>query len=198
MTILLGFANLLALASALPQASNGVSSFQPLPSDLTNPVNQSFVYSDENQKPIPLVAALCKPECKAAFTMIHVTSSAQPYIDNKWGWTADHSLDGGPNQNIATGRRVLIKSTKGAWLVGTASEYNTLYQYNLNKAQNVYIGMQQTETACWQGYGTPEQAPKPWSSISSIGDPDVSSLTTSNSHAIGTDNPSFLVEQLPK
>jgi glucan 1,3-beta-glucosidase len=113
-------------------------------------------------------------DCKATFAMIHITSSAQAYIENMWGWTADHSLDGGPNQNIATGRGMLIESTKGAWLVGTAFEHNTLYQYNLNKAQNVYIGMQQTETAYWQGYGTPEQAPNPWSPVSTIGDPTVS------------------------
>lgn len=111
-------------------------------------------------------------DCKAAFAMLHITSSAQPYIENMWGWTADHSLDGGPSQNIATGRGALIESTKGAWLVGTAFEHNTLYQYNINNAQNVYIGMQQTETAYWQGYGTPQQAPAPWTAVSSIGDPD--------------------------
>ncbi|TVY60896.1 Glucan 1,3-beta-glucosidase [Lachnellula suecica] len=118
-------------------------------------------------------------DCKAAFAMMHVTSSAQVYIENMWGWTADHSLDGGPNQNIATGRGLLIESTKGAWLVGTAFEHNTLYQYNLNNAQNVYIGMQQTETAYWQGDGTPEQAPGPWTPISSIGDPDWSNCQSS-------------------
>ncbi|KUJ23055.1 pectin lyase-like protein [Mollisia scopiformis] len=87
-------------------------------------------------------------DCKAAFMMPHVTSSAQPYIENMWGWTVDHSLDGGPNQNIATGRGALIESTKGAWL--------------------------QTETAYWQGYGTAEQAPSPWTANSTIGGPTFS------------------------
>ncbi|CZR51994.1 related to exo-beta-1,3-glucanase [Phialocephala subalpina] len=118
-------------------------------------------------------------DCKAAHTMLHITSSSSPYIENMWGWTADHSLDGGPNQNIATGRGALIESTKGAWLVGTAFEHNTLYQYNLNNAQNVYIGMQQTETAYWQGIGSPEQAPSPWASNTSIGDPTFSNCASS-------------------
>ncbi len=118
-------------------------------------------------------------DCKAAFAMLHATSSSTPYIENMWGWTADHSLDGGANQNIAVGRGALIESTKGAWLVGTAFEHNTLYQYNLNKAQNVYIGMQQTETAYWQGYGTAEQAPSPWTANSSIGDPNFANCASS-------------------
>lgn len=117
--------------------------------------------------------------CKAAFALLHITSSAQPYIENMWGWTADHSLDGGPNQNIAVGRGALIESTKGAWLIGTSFEHNTLYQYNIHSAKNVYIAMQQTETAYWQGYGTSEQAPGPWTSISSIGDPDFSNCASS-------------------
>lgn len=53
MAILLSLTTLLTLAAAIPQAPNSVSTFAPLPSDLTNPKNQSFVYSDANQKPIP-------------------------------------------------------------------------------------------------------------------------------------------------
>ena len=100
--------------------------------------------------------------CKAAFLMLHVTSSASPYIENMWGWTADHNLDTNPVQNIATGRGALIESTVATWLVGTAFEHNTLYQYNINSAQNVYAGMQQTETAYWQGPGNNNNAPSPW------------------------------------
>lgn len=118
-------------------------------------------------------------DCKAAHTMLHLTSSSQPYIENMWGWTADHSLDGGPSQNIATGRGALIESTKGTWLVGTSFEHNTLYQYNLHNAQNVYIGMQQTETAYWQGIGTAQQAPNPWTANTTIGDPTFSNCASS-------------------
>ncbi|KAK3072712.1 hypothetical protein LTS18_014580, partial [Coniosporium uncinatum] len=42
--------------------------------------------------------------CKAAFAMAHLTSTSSAYIENMWGWTADHALDVGARQNIATGR----------------------------------------------------------------------------------------------
>ena len=113
-------------------------------------------------------------DCKAAFAMLHLTSSSSTYVENMWGWTADHSLDGGPVQNIATGRGLLIEATKGTWLTGTAFEHNTLYNYNLHNAQNVFAGMQQTETAYWQGVGSQQNAPAPWTALTSFGDPDFS------------------------
>lgn len=79
---------------------------------------------------------------------------------------SDHALDPGlPVQNIAVGRGALIQSTKPTWLVGTAFEHSVLYQYNLHRASNVYIGLQQTENPYWQGAGTPERAPAPWTSV---------------------------------
>lgn len=112
--------------------------------------------------------------CKAAFAMLHLTASSSTYIENMWGWTADHSLDGGPVQNIATGRGLLVEATKGTWLTGTAFEHNTLYSYNFHNAQNVFAGMQQSETAYWQGAGTQQSAPGPWLALSQYGDPDFS------------------------
>jgi glucan 1,3-beta-glucosidase len=32
-------------------------------------------------------------ECKAAFLMVHLTSSSSAYVENLWAWCADHSLD---------------------------------------------------------------------------------------------------------
>jgi len=61
----------------------------------------------------------------------------------------------------------LIQSTGPTWFVGTAFEHNVLYQYNLHKAANVYIGLQQTESPYWQGQGTPQKAPMPWTYVSS-------------------------------
>ncbi|KAK2035873.1 pectin lyase-like protein [Colletotrichum somersetense] len=112
--------------------------------------------------------------CKAAFALMHVTSTASAYLENVWGWVADHSLDGGAAQNIAVGRGALIESTKATWLVGTSFEHCVLYQYNLHNAQNVYISLQQTESAYWQGQGTPQRAPSPWTVKSAYGDPDFS------------------------
>lgn len=112
--------------------------------------------------------------CKAAFLLLHLTETAQVYAEDMWGWTADHDLDNNYNQLISTGRGALIESTRGAWLVGTAFEHNTLYQYNLVSAENVFIGMQQCETPYWQGTGGPAQNPTPWTPNSKYSDPTFS------------------------
>ncbi|KAF1351319.1 putative exo-beta-1,3-glucanase [Delphinella strobiligena] len=109
--------------------------------------------------------------CPAAFALMHLKSSSSAYIENMWGWTADHDLDGGHGQTIATGRGFLIEATSATWLHGTASEHNALYQYNFNNAANIFVGMQQSETAYWQGVGSPSLAPAPWSVQTSYDDP---------------------------
>ncbi|KAI4125489.1 MAG: hypothetical protein LQ338_004215 [Usnochroma carphineum] len=113
-------------------------------------------------------------DCLAAFALVHLTSTSSTYIENMWGWTADHSLERGKGQNIATGRGLLVEATKPTWLTGTGFEHNTLYNYNLHNAQNIYAGLQQTETAYWQGVGSPQNAPGPWTADSRFGDPDFS------------------------
>ncbi|KAF2104926.1 pectin lyase-like protein [Rhizodiscina lignyota] len=109
--------------------------------------------------------------CKAAFMMFHIAPTAQIYIENTWLWTADHDLDGDYNQVIGTGRGMYIESTKGVWLVGTASEHHVLYAYQLYNAQNVFVSMQQVETP----YNQPiPQAPTPWTPNPAWHDPDFS------------------------
>lgn len=112
--------------------------------------------------------------CLAAFAMLHLTKTSSCYIENMWGWTADHSLERGGFQNIATGRGALVEATQGTWLTGTSFEHNTLYNYNLRNAQDVFAGMQQTETAYWQGAGSQQNAPNPWPVLARYGDPDFS------------------------
>ena len=112
--------------------------------------------------------------CMAAFLGLHLTSSSSAYVQNIWVWTADHNLDGGPLQQISTGRGLLVEATKGTWLTGTSSEHNWLYNYNLHNAQNVYAGMQQTESPYMQGNGATHLAPAPWTAVSDYGDPDFS------------------------
>jgi glucan 1,3-beta-glucosidase len=62
-----------------------------------------------------------------------------------WGWTADHDLDGSYGQTISTGRGLLVEATAATWLVGTAMEHHTLYQYNYNNAKNVFSAFQQRQ-----------------------------------------------------
>lgn len=67
-----------------------------------------------------------------------------------------------------------MESTQGTWLTGTAFEHNTLYNYNLHAAAKVFVGMQQSETPYWQGEGSANNAPDPWTPDERYGDPDFS------------------------
>ncbi|KAG5995298.1 hypothetical protein E4U54_002886 [Claviceps lovelessii] len=117
------------------------------------------------------------PQCIGAFLLMHVTKSASAYFENTWFWVADHELDlADHNQiNIYNGRGVLIESTKGLWLWGTASEHNQLYNYQLTNAKNVYMALIQTETAYMQG--NPD-ARVPFTTNSAFSDPDFSKCTS--------------------
>lgn len=69
-----------------------------------------------------------------------------------WLWNADHQLDDDPNEtqlDIFSGRGILVEGTN-IWLVGTGSEHHVLYQYRLDGASNVYMGLIQTETPYFQ------------------------------------------------
>lgn len=122
----------------------------------------------------PKKTTTANPECIGAFMLFHITEHASGYLENAWFWTADHELDlPDHNQiNIYTGRGVLIESNGPVWLYGTASEHNQLYNYQLSNAQNVFMGMIQTETPYYQSNPdalkpfTPQ--PKEWN------DPDFS------------------------
>ncbi|KND92912.1 Glucan 1,3-beta-glucosidase [Tolypocladium ophioglossoides CBS 100239] len=121
----------------------------------------------------PSVQTTANPKCMGAFMLLHITASATAYLENVWLWVADHELDlGDHNQiNIYNGRGMLIESTKGAWLWGTASEHSVLSNYQLNKAQNVYMAIIQTETAYFQG--NPD-ARAPFTTNAKYADPDFS------------------------
>ena len=82
-------------------------------------------------------------------TIMHVTRSGGGYIENMWGWVADHDID--------TDVPVLVKSKQGALLqgqsqmslVGTAFEHSELFQYKVYEANVLSLVMPQTETAYW-------------------------------------------------
>lgn len=118
--------------------------------------------------------------CKAAWGMVHLTSSSSAYIENMWGWTADHNLDTSGSPIISVGRGMLVEATKGTWLVGTGFEHNTLYQYNFYQAQNVFTAMQQTETPYFQGYNEDVLAPSPWANDLVASDPDFTNCGVSD------------------
>ena len=97
------------------------------------------------------------PKCQAAFLGLHLTQSASAYLEGTWVWTADHDVDN-VNQtqlSIFSARGILSESYGPVWMIGTASEHNTLYQYNLHQAQNHWIGFAQTETPYYQPVPNP-------------------------------------------
>ena len=71
---------------------------------------------------------------------------------------------------------MLVEAQAGTWLVGTASEHNTLYAYQFNNAQNVFAALMQVETPYWQP--NPE-APAPWTANATWSDPDFSGCNSS-------------------
>ena len=100
-----------------------------------------------------VVPTVPNPACEGAFLMLHITPSGSAYIENAWFWVADHELDLADHGqiNIYNGRGILIESEAGpVWLLGTASEHSTLYNYQLYAATNVYLGAIQCETAYFQ------------------------------------------------
>ncbi|OBT38942.1 hypothetical protein VE00_10491 [Pseudogymnoascus sp. WSF 3629] len=110
--------------------------------------------------------------CIAAFMSMHITASASGlYMENNWFWVADHDIEqGGTQTTIYAGRGLLIDSTAGTfWLVGTASEHHTLYQYQLANTKNIFLGFVQTETPYYQPN---PPAPAPFKVVASLNDPD--------------------------
>jgi hypothetical protein len=92
------------------------------------------------------------PQCQGANLLFHATQAASVYIENSWFWVADHELDlGDHNQiDIYNGRGVLLESQGPVWMYGTSSEHSVLYQYQLQNASNVYMGLIQSETPYYQ------------------------------------------------
>ncbi|PTB47605.1 carbohydrate-binding module family 50 protein [Trichoderma harzianum CBS 226.95] len=100
------------------------------------------------------------PNCKAASLLMHLTANSTAYLENVWIWTADHDMDKVTQDQIDVyaGRGLLIES-KLAWLWGTAVEHCVFYQYQMSDAQNILMGMIQTESPYYQPV---PQAPTPF------------------------------------
>lgn len=97
---------------------------------------------------------------------MHITTTGSVYMENNWGWVADHESRNiclhpilhvadvvivdmaDHNQlNIYNGRGILIESKVGVWMFGTSFEHSMLYNYEIANADSVYMGAIQTETA---------------------------------------------------
>ncbi|KAI8998466.1 exo-beta-1,3-glucanase [Trametes punicea] len=116
--------------------------------------------------------------CAAAFLALHLTPQSNAYLEGTWVWNADHDLDSGGSQQttIFSARGILSESQGPVWMIGTASEHLTLYQYSLVNAANHYMGLIQTETPYYQPVPAP---PAPFSVNSNYHDPTFSSSQTS-------------------
>ena len=111
------------------------------------------------------------PVCISGYMSMHITPSAKNlYVENSWMWVADHDIDDSNSTriNIFVARGVLIEGTR-IWLVGTAVEHHTLYQYQLVNASDVWMGQIQTETPYYQPN---PPAPYPFNQNKNVWDPD--------------------------
>jgi len=108
---------------------------------------------------------------------MHLTPQSSAYLENVWLWVADHDMDL-PSQDqldIYVGRGLLVESQGPTWLYGTAAEHSVLYQYQLSGAQNILLGMIQTESPYFQ---TTPAAPAPFPVGLFPNDPTFSNCTT--------------------
>ncbi|KAH0372502.1 glycoside hydrolase family 55 protein, partial [Aureobasidium melanogenum] len=116
--------------------------------------------------------------CIAAYMSLHITSAASGfYMENNWLWVADHDIDD-PNLTqltIYAGRGLLDESSGPVWLVGTAVEHHTKYQYQFSSAANVFAGFIQTETPYYQP-NPPASEPFPY--VASLNDPYFAPVAT--------------------
>lgn len=111
-------------------------------------------------------------DCIAAFLTMHITSCARGvYMENVWLWVADHDVEDANLTQITVyaGRGLLIESGAGSiWLVGTAVEHHTLYQYQLSSTKDIFMGQIQTETAYYQ---PDPPAVLPFATVAAYNDP---------------------------
>ncbi|KAK3370651.1 pectate lyase superfamily protein-domain-containing protein, partial [Podospora didyma] len=126
-------------------------------------------------KECPRLSGTINTNCIAVNLMMHITTWGSGYFENMWGWTADHDLEmlDGTQIDIYTGRGILIESVNPTWLYGTGFEHAVMYQYMVHGANNLFMGLIQTETPYFQSL---PPAPKPFDKAVGLfkGDPNFS------------------------
>ncbi|KAA0154150.1 hypothetical protein FNF29_02770 [Cafeteria roenbergensis] len=85
----------------------------------------------------------------AAFGQWHFLPGSSAYVENSWGWTADHNVDSGAELQVQVQNGWLVQGSNVS-LYGTAVEHNIAYNYNFSGASDVVTAMMQTETPYWQ------------------------------------------------
>ncbi|KAH8816004.1 pectate lyase superfamily protein-domain-containing protein [Xylogone sp. PMI_703] len=83
----------------------------------------------------PTLTGSVNTDCIGASQLLHITPGASAYLENIWAWNTIS---------------ILLRKLNPTWLYGTASEHSVMYQYELNNAQNVFLGFMQTETPYYQ------------------------------------------------
>lgn len=114
--------------------------------------------------------------CIAAFMDLHITKSASGlYMENNWLWVADHDVEDPSLTQITiyAGRGLLDESDGPLWLVGTAVEHHSKYEYQFSNAGNVFAAQIQTETAYYQPN---PNATIPFPTVASLNDPVFASV----------------------
>ncbi|KAF4495466.1 Glucan 1,3-beta-glucosidase [Fusarium agapanthi] len=140
--------------------------------------------TDLTVKDCPKLSGKVNPNCVAASLLLHLTPDSSGYFETVWMWTADHDFDTADQTqvDVYVGRGMLIESKGPTWLWGTSVEHCVLYQYQLSSAQNVVMGLIQTETPYFQSF---PEAPAPFKPGAFPNDPEFHNCTkTSKSCAM--------------
>ncbi|KAJ3466400.1 hypothetical protein MRS44_007058 [Fusarium solani] len=136
--------------------------------------------TDLTVKDCPKLSGKVNKNCVAASLMLHMTPNSSGYFENVWMWTADHDFDTADQTqvDIYVGRGMLVESKGPTWLWGTSVEHCVLYQYQLSGAQNVVMGLIQTEAPYFQSF---PEAPAPFTPGAFPDDPVFHDCTSKNS-----------------
>lgn len=122
-------------------------------------------------------------KCMAGQLMLHVTEQSSIYMENMWFWVADHNIEdrAGSQINVYVARGVLINSRGPSWVYGTSNEHSSLYQWQLAGAEDIYLGMIQSETAYYEaGQSKATDLYSPGQAPDIPGDPDFSHCPKTN------------------
>eukprot|EP00672_Neobodo_designis_P024626 CAMPEP_0174837674 /NCGR_PEP_ID=MMETSP1114-20130205/6903_1 /TAXON_ID=312471 /ORGANISM="Neobodo designis, Strain CCAP 1951/1" /LENGTH=737 /DNA_ID=CAMNT_0016071747 /DNA_START=39 /DNA_END=2252 /DNA_ORIENTATION=+ len=126
--------------------------------------------------------------CQAAHTLLHLApSSGNVYLENVWGWVADHDIDSGVQTNIFAGRGLVSEAQHGGvWTFGVAFEHSFLGQFILNKPGAAHLlVVPQTETPYYQPM-FPLDASTPGIGYNATADPSYGTAAAPNAmHAYG-------------